>query len=260
MNRIGFITAGIVCLVILGVLFAVAPGIMGRNITLLAIMVLAVAVLVAIGFTIGSSIKKKHDSSFRETLGGLDLEFASFYNILYAFGMHRDLPISFKYSRVAKSDFAPMLPGASSLMVLCRVKVPETENLKLHLAVFPGNRSGAARSLLGWLNPGPGLYLHTVKDQSEEEARSIFSRLSIGTLDKMKKLADRAASCGVSTDWETVMIGRDNALKLLGGDEKALSCLDLQVKIPLGTTREGLVPFLDEIAEAALSISKDLRR
>ncbi|MCU0848630.1 MAG: hypothetical protein MUD12_12155 [Spirochaetes bacterium] len=259
MRKIGLITAGIISAIIIVVLFLVAPGIMRENAVPLLMMIPVIAVLIAIGAVIGRSIKKKHDLAFREVLAGLGLEYGSFYNILYAYGKYRGLYVGFKYSRITKNDLAPLLPGDSTLVILCRVKLPGTENRRLHLAVFPADRGRAVRNILGWTNPEPGVYLARVKDQSETDARMTFSRISRTTLEKMKGLAESTGSCAVSTDWETVMIGKKNALKLLGGDEQALSRLDFQVKIPLKATREEMKAFLDEMTDIAAELAGDLR-
>lgn len=234
--------------------------IMNIDMALVVVPFLVVAFLFASGMFIGSSVKKRHDRAFRDALTGLELEYASFYNMLYGFGIYRGLYISFKYSRVAKSDFVPMLPGSSSLMILCRVKVPGTEGRSLHLAVLPAGTAGSLRKLAGWLNPEPDVYFHAVRGQSTEETGTLFSLLSRGALEGMKRLAGHTASCAVSPDWESVMIGRDNALTLVKGDIQALSQLDLQVKIPLGISGNDLSAMLDEMAGAANLITRDLGR
>ena len=259
MGKIGLISAGITSAVVVLVLFLVDPGIMHNNAVPLLLMLPVVAVFIAIGAAIGRSIKKKHDAAFREILAGLGLEYGSFYNILYAFGKYRGLYVSFKYSRITKRDLAPLLPGDGTLVILCRFKLPGTEGRRLHLAVFPGDRGRAVRNILGWINPEPGVYLARVKDQSEADARATFSRISRSAMVKMKGLADGTGSCGISTDWETIMIGKGNALKLLGGDERALSQLDFQVKIPLKATRVEMNAFLDEMTEVAGELAVDLK-
>lgn len=233
---------------------------MGTNSGLLLTVMAAIALLAGIGLIIGRSLNKKSEASFRELLGGLDLAYASFYRIPYAYGKYRGLSISFKYGRIMKHDLAPLLPGTSTLAVFCRVKVPGTENRKLHLAVFPGDRGREVRSALGWINPEPGVYLHASKDQSEEDARAVFIHLSRGTIEKMKRIAARTSSCAISADWETVMIGRKNSLILAGGDEGTLSQLDFQISIPASLTRSEITSLLDEMAETAGAISNDFCR
>ena len=152
----------------------------------------------------------------------------------------------------------PQLPGATALVLLCRIKIPGTENRRLHCAVFSDAPNMTLRKALGWTNPEPGFLLYKMKGQGEGEMLDVFSRLRTETRAKLRELADRGGSCGIASDWETVMIGKDNALRLLNGNQAALAWLDLQVKIPSNASREEFVSMLDTALAAADELAADL--
>jgi hypothetical protein len=65
-------------------------------------------------------------------------------------------------------------------------------------------------------------------------------------------------SCGIAKDWQTVMVGKTEALRLAGNDPANLSCLDFQVKIPFRTRSEKLQQFLELAGRAVDLLSQDL--
>ena len=255
----------IVPVLIIGILYLTAPGEMARIIVPVSVFTVALIsffiLFIYLADKRAEKFTEKWDESFRHTLAGFELQYERFLRHLYAYGRLGDKYISFKYSLVTSTDWSPPVPGLANLAILCRIKVPRTEKCRLHLAVFPDDRSPAVRSLLGWIHPEPGFYVSKMRNQSEVEAMSFYNQLSFDTKARLVAVTQKyRSSCGTSTDWETVMIGRENALRLVDGNEEALSMLDFQAKIPFNTGSAELNGYLNLLFETVDFLSRDLFR
>ena len=258
MKTTAFITAAVTVSVVLVIVFFVTPEIVYSNFHIIAGLLIAACFFTSIVLSIGMRMKTRFDNNFRVFLDGLNLTYTSFYNIVYAYGIYKGLHVSFKYGRIMKGDLAPDMPGLSRVAILCRFKIPGTEQLKIHLAVFAEKRSHAVRKALGWDNPETGFYVSKKTLREGEDVLNQYRRLSSDTRDRLRSIAARADSLAISPDWESVMIGRKNSLQLVGGDEAFLSLLDFQVKMSPGLSPGERDSFLDEVVDAVAMVSHDL--
>ncbi len=259
MGRTVLITAFITSAVFSGILYIVHPGILHSSYCIVAISAYTAFLFAFTGFLIGRKIKKKYDNRFRAFLKGLDVVFTSYYNILYAYGTFQGLHVCFKYGRIAENDLEPDMPGMSRSTILCRFKIPGTGDTQIHLAVFSENRNRAIRKALAWENPEHGFYLSKIMLDSPTNGMVVFRKLSAYTREKLRSIAARTGSVSITPDWETIMIGRKNALDIVDGDEVILSLLDLQAKLSTDLTTGERDLFLGELRDAVTMITRDLR-
>jgi hypothetical protein len=216
----------------------------------------------------GLGVKKEHDGLLRGALQGLDLRYESFYRRLYAFGAWRGNPVNLHLAPVSESGI--YIPGGYRVMVLCAMKVPRTEGLRLHLAVLAAKAELAARAelagggstllrkSLGWSEPEPGFFLATRRGQSPEEALALFRKLTPATKSALLGLSRRYGSIAVAPDIAAINVGRQNAVTLAGGDPSAPDRLDLQVKLPADLPPGGIMGCLDEMESLAEALARDL--
>ena len=210
----------------------------------------------------GKKLTLKYEEGFRKTLSILPLEYLYVRKRLYALGVFAGYQLCFKYGMITANDWAPPIPGIfGGMAVECRFKIPATENIVLHFSMFPDNRSPELRSILGWQNPEPGCYVAKRASQDEQEALHQFQRLSEETKAALRALTSVfGGSCGVAPDWETVMVGKGEALRLAGNNPAVLAQLDFQVKIPFMTSAENLHSYLQSASRAVALLSRDLSK
>ncbi len=259
MGRAVLITAFITSAVFPWILCIVYPEILHSSYFIVAISAYTALLFAFTGFLIGRKIKNKYDNRFRAFLEGLDVVFTSYYNTLYAYGTFQGLHVSFKYGRITENDLAPDMPDISRSTILCRFKIPETGNTQIHLAVIAESRNRAIRKALGWENPEHGFYLSKKMLNPPTNGMVVFRKLSAYTREKLRSIAARTGSVSITPDWETIMIGRENALVIVGGDEVLLSLLDLQAKLSTDLSTGERDLFLGELRDAVTMISRDLR-
>jgi len=205
------------------------------------------------------ALKKERMDKFKSFLSGLGLEYEIFHGRIYGYGRYKNHYISFKYLPVDRGGLSPFTPGCNHCLVLCRIKIPGTEGMKFYLTVLSRKPSNRRNSPV-WINPEPRFYIALSKGQPQWEALDIFNKLSAGTKRRMIVIAERYnEGCTVSADWEKVMIGRDNALKLVYGRDDALSMLDFQMRIPLNTSCGDLIDYLDLSVNTVQRLSEELR-
>ncbi len=241
----------IVCIV------AFLKGSTSGYIPIVLVLTIIIIIPVSIGMAIGNSIRKKTDASFRKTLDPLFPRYMTFYGRFYAAAEYKGCSISF--TTAAKSSYRyELTPVRRYSMILVRVKIPSTAGIKLHLAVVH-HGNGAVRKMLGWTTPEDGFFIAGIKNQTEAESLSLFMRLSASTKAGMKNLAEQCGSCGVTPDWESVMIGKENSLKLHGGDHAVIEQLDFQSWIQADITETELIARMDEIVKTVKLISCDLK-
>lgn len=204
-------------------------------------------------------IKKEHMEDFKSFLSGLGLEYEEFHGRIYGYGRYKNHYISFKHLHDSKVSLSESIQDFYGSVVLCRVKIPDTKGLRLHLVVLTGRYSNI-RNSFGWINPELGFFIARSRGQSRRDTLNIFNKLSSGTKERMVEVADKYhGSCIVSADWETVMIGRNNALKLVSGNENALYMLDFQVRIPSSISCGSLIDYLDLAVDTVERLSRELK-
>lgn len=208
----------------------------------------------------GRDLTKKFEEGMRATLASLDLEYLYVNEkLLYAIGIFDGYQVCFKYGMITENDWVN-IPGVFSKMaVMGRFKIPGTENKLLHCAVLPANRRAVLRSMSSWKNPEPGFYVGRAKSQNDEKALRQFECLDEDTKEALRTVTSVfSGSCGITPDWETVMVGRDQALKLAGNDTAKLAQLDFQVKIPFMTGADDLHRFLKTASSTVALLGRDL--
>jgi len=216
-----------------------------------------IIVLVSMGIFVGLKINKRYESEFKLALHNLNPEYMKFYRRLYASCTCNGFRIYFSYAALEKS-FPVILPGRYSISIIIRTKIPGTENVKLHLAVFHEDKNKTVRKAAAWSNPEPDFYTGKISGQSAVESVEVFNRLSQSTKNVLKTFAEKCGSCAITPDWETVIIGAENSLRLAGGDKTVLQQLDFQIIASINISGGEIMLLLDEITAAVKLISGDL--
>lgn len=236
---------------------AAAPA--SQYIPVIGAALLFIILLISAGIFTGLKIRNRYTSLFRTALSRISPEYMTFYNRLYAVCMYSGYRVYFTYA-AAENSFHVMLPGKKHITIIMRVKIPGTSGIKIHMAVFPDGKSGSMHKLLGWSSPEPCFLVAKSGSRDNSGTLEIFHRLSGSTKSVMKNIADKYGSCGISPDWESVMIGKDNSLRLAGGDDSVRELLDFQARTAFDTSPDAMIAILDEITDAAALISADLKR
>lgn len=258
-RRMIIVTVSVVLLVF-AVLWYVEPKTAINSLLYVSPVLLLMAFFLKKALDHGTDLTRKLEQGMRATLSHLDMEYLyTDKKLLYAIGTFDGCPICFKYGMITENDWAN-IPGVFSKMaIMARFKIPGTENIAFHCAVLPAERTAAIRSMYSWKNPEPGFYVGRAKSQNDEKAMRQFERLGEDTKEGLKALTSVfGGSCAISTDWETLMVGKGEALKLAGNDPAILTQLDFQVKIPFMTGAEELDSFLKSAGKAVALLSRDL--
>lgn len=258
MRKILIVTL-VIIVIIFGIIGYFEPKTALTSFLFLLPVVILFAFLGFLAFKFGRKRSTQYEEGFRSTLASLKLEYVYAHKLLHAVGSFEGFHLCFKYGLITLNDWAP-LPGVfGKIAVLCRFKIPGTENISLHCTILPGNRSTKLRSSLGWQNPEPGFYVAKSKSQSNQDALLQFKKLSSETKEALKAVtAVFGGSCGIAPDWETVMVGKEDALRLAGNDPAVLAQLDFQVKIPYLTKPKKINNFLKTAGKAVALLSRDL--
>lgn len=208
----------------------------------------------------GRNVTKKLEKGMRATLSGMDLEYLYVgEKRLYAIGTFDGCQVCFKHGMISENDWVSAPGVFGKMAVMGRFKIPGTENKALHCAVLPPDHTLKIRSMFSWQNPEPGFYVGRAKSQNDDKAMRQFARLGEDTQEALRAVTSVfGGSCGISPDWETVMLGHDDALKVAGNDPVKLTQLDFQVKIPFMTGADELNNFLKEASKAVALLSRDL--
>lgn len=207
----------------------------------------------------GEDKRGKLNEALRRSLAGLDLQYGTFRRKLYAYGKYQGLFLNFKHITYPQNNWTPPSPYLAKAAINCRLKIPGTAGNCFQMSVSPRTRPVEQKSFFSRKDPEPGFTLGPFSKLTEGQARAIFARLSRGTKDKLFAITDRyGVVCAITTDWEPGLIGRQNALKLVGGDEDALACLDLQALCPFGLMQEELIEFLNLMQEAVKALAAEL--
>ena len=220
---------------------------------------LFIIILISAGVFIGLKIRNKYTSLFRVSLSRLSPEYMTFYRRLYASCIYKGYRVYFTYA-AAENSFHVILPGKKHITIIMRVKIPGTTGIKIHMAVFPDEKSGSIHKLLGWSSPEPCFFIAKSSGADNTGTLEIFHRLSASSKSAMKNIAEKSGSCGISPDWESVMIGKENSLLLAGGDESVRDLLDFQAKTAFDTSPDAIIDTLDMVIETVKLVSADLGR
>lgn len=249
-----------VVLLVFAVLWYVEPKTAINSLLYVSPILLLMAFFLKKALDHGTDLTRQLNEGMRATLGGMDLAYLCIdKKLLYAIGDFKGCQVCFKYGMITENDWAN-IPGAFSKMaIMARFKIPGTENTAFHCAVLPAERTSAIRSMYSWQNPESGFWVGRAKSQNDEKAMRQFERLGEDTKEALRALTSVfGGSCGISTDWETLMVGKNEALKLVGNDPVQLSQLDFQVKIPFMTGADKLEDFLKSTSEVVYLLSRDL--
>ncbi len=195
-------------------------------------------------------------TAFDELIAGLGFERKRFFGREYASGTYGGLRTVLNMGVAQKSGFFPALPGGR-LVVLCAVKAPGTAGVNIHLAVT-GEPGSGLRSVMGWVEAAPGMYLMLRGGQSREQALGLFATLSGDTLAALADASRKYVSVALTAGWDVLMLGRKRALVLSGGDENALSCLEVRAAVTLDAGRGRLAECLDALSHIAALAGRDL--
>ncbi|MEN6391141.1 MAG: hypothetical protein ABFD04_12055 [Syntrophomonas sp.] len=249
-----------VVLLVFAVLWYVEPKTAVNSLLYVSPVLLLMAFFLKKALDHGTDLTRQLEEGLRATLSSLDLEYLYINKkLLYAIGTFEGYQICFKYGMISENDWTNVSGALSKMAIMARFKIPGTENTAFHCAVLPPELSSATRSMYSWQNPEPGFYVGRAKSQNDEKAMRQFERLSEDTKQALRALTSVfGGSCGISTDWETVTVGKDEALKLAGNDPLKLTQLDFQVKIPFMTGADELDSFLKSASKTAALLSRDL--
>lgn len=174
---------------------------------------------------------------------------AQFYGHNYAFKKINGIHTVLKPAVSAQSDWMPAVPGVDQVW-LVSMKLPGTQGLKIHLSFLNSARSSdATRKLAGWEKLAENVFHH---QKRSPDGKTFFEKINPSTREKIFSFIEKYhTSASVVTDWATVMIGKQNALALAGGDPSLQQCADFQISV---SVKRDLSEFLSQMAELALKI------
>lgn len=202
--------------------------------------------------------KSNWDDLFKQKTTSLNLRFSYFYGKLHAYGKYKDTYISFAYAFISRKDWMSPLPFKNSLRIMGRMKIPRTSGKIIHLA-FASNASPLMRSVAGWQKVEDDIFIHG-RGKSSQAGLDLFNKISLDTKNRIRSFIGKyGGSCAIANDWETVMIGKNNALNLVEGDKNALSNLDFQFSLPLYNDNENISKIAEEVYSITFKLANELK-
>ncbi len=225
--------------------------------------VIVLILIVVIGGTLLRSmmqLKKVRDTNarFHQLVAPYQLTTAQYYRRPYAYGVIDGYSVAFKW-------FYPQprtVPSYQPTLFL-RVKLSKTADQQIYLTTaVEGAGSPVFAQAAGWEQAEDGFHLGRSNGVTSQEQQQVFALLSDATKRHMLDLHNRYGAVGITPEYETAMIGKPNALELVGGNEKVLKQLDLQVRLVLSdsTDTAAVKQWVNDALSLANQLSHDLEK
>lgn len=219
-----------------------------------------IAAIVLIWLSISKRVKPRHREllfACQRILGG-DWHLRKFYGQWRLIAMQQEHHITLKIIQQSARDTNPLQADTIELQLGVRVKIQASKHQRIHLTLL-SKSSKAIHKVAGWQRVEEDLYLADSRKASLHDGRACLAQFQPDTILALRQHNQRYnGNLSITPDWESTLLGQENALAICNGNQELLQCLDLHAMYSIPIEADPFHLFLEELIAVSDQISKDL--